>query len=425
MTSLARVRPCLCLTKYLIFGFIIFSLLISCSTDKPLLKENPKSQRYFDETRKYFSKIPQRVSQAAFGYVNFDPQVDLLILNKNKSTPHQVKTYIHHPQKKLVPHFKNGLDRNLQFQISSMAFGDLNGDRLGDLMVLGRLGSKPAVQMLIKNRKGYFYLPRHNFFQGIKSGVNRMQLMDIDHDGDLDVLFFGKALKKRNGKPASSNVQLFINKGKGQFENTTSLLLPAIPERVIGVSRADYDGDKVSDLFIISESGKNMILINNGLGKLTDATDYSLPHIPAKYTHADWADFDLDGDNDILLTTHGISKKYRNYSREYSFFLENDGQAHFKKRSLNILPHFPAHRVYLLDADGNEWPDILILSKKRVHFLVGRGDWKFADESIKRLPYSVPFDEMIFDDINGDSYLDIFGILSKNKTGRIWISHVK
>ena len=84
----------------------------------------------------------------------------------------------------------------------------------------------------------------------------------------------------------------------------------------------------------------------------------------------------------------------------------------------------PSYRVYLLDADANGVPDILILSRQGVHFLVGQGPWKFSDETIKRLPFSARFDEMTFGDVNGDGNLDIFGILSKNRTGRIWVDRL-
>ena len=44
---------------------------------------------------------------------------------------------------------------------------------------------------------------------------------------------------------------LWVNKGNGNFENLTSLLMPALPSGIRGASFADYDGDSVVDIFLV------------------------------------------------------------------------------------------------------------------------------------------------------------------------------
>ena len=75
-----------------------------------------------------------------------------------------------------------------------------------------------------------------------------------------------------------------------------------------------------------------------------------------------------------------------------------------------------------MDADGNDIPDIIILSEKGVHLLIGHGGWKFSDETLRRFPENIAFDEMTFGDADGDGRLDIFGVDLKRGVGRLWVS---
>ena len=213
---------------------------------------------------------------------------------------------------------------------------------------------------------------------------------------------------------------LWINKGDGQFENLTSLLMPSLPPGIRDASIADYDGDGVADIFLIYGKGQNRLLMNNGVGKFSDRTSSRLPRILDDSMHADWADFDEDGDNDLLVVNRSIRKIYRGHPKETSYFLENTGGGNFKKRSHKILPRVPSAKVYLLDGNGNTRPDALILTAKGVYYLQGRGKWDFSDESRRRLPRFRQFDQMTFGDIDEDQFLDLFAW--SGQSGRLWLN---
>ena len=213
---------------------------------------------------------------------------------------------------------------------------------------------------------------------------------------------------------------LWINKGNGSFENLTSLLMPALPSGIRGASFADYDGDGAVDVFLIYRKGQNRLLINNGVGKFSDRTLSSLPRILDDTMHVDWADFDQDGDNDLLVINRSINMIYRGYSMEINYFLENEGGGNFRKRSHKILPRVPSKKVYLLDGNGNTLPDVLILTTEGVYYLKGRGKWQFSDETLRRLPRFKKFDQMTFGDINKDRFLDLFAW--SRKSSRLWLN---
>ena len=150
-----------------------------------------------------------------------------------------------------------------------------------------------------------------------------------------------------------------------------------------------------------------------------------LPKILDQSTHADWADFDLDGDNDLLITNKAIAKHYLSHPDETCYFLENDGSGRFVKKPNKILPGVPAFRVYVLDANGTGIPDIIILTENGARYLVGEEKWDYSIETKKRFPKTGPIREMAFGDINGDGFLDILSLVGENNNPKLWLNRVK
>ena len=293
----------------------------------------------------------------------------------------------------------------------------MNSDGGDDLILILGSSENPKMQILFNNKKGYFY-PKEEGRYSLRRGIEKVIPVDLDGDGDRDLFCFGNMIKQLAKKYHQTMV--WINKGDGNFENLTSLLMPTLPAGIRDASFADYDGDGVVDIFLVYGKGQNRLLINNGVGKFSDRTSSSLPRILDDSMHADWADFDQDGDNDILVVNRSIHKKYRRYSAETNYFLENKGGGIFRKRTHKILPRFPSQKVYLLDGNGNNHPDALILTAEGVYYFQGYGKWQFSDETIRRLPRFKKFDQMVFGDINQDKFLDLFGW--SRQAGRLWLN---
>lgn len=399
----------------------ILCFLCACGPSKSLFKENPKTQHYADFTDRYFSKPPTGIQSALFAALKHGPGRDLLLITAPRQTS-GISAWMNDGKGKFAFNPNSGLSANLDMDVIFAAMGDLNRDGGEDLIVIGISKSKTAAKILLNNKKGYFYVSESIALPAIRDGVERVDLVDIDRDRDIDLIFTGRNLLNDEGTPARNQVLIMLNDGKGRFSAAASILLPPLKSGAVGTSIADYDGDEYADIFLLYESGENVLLINNGLGEFADTSDTGLPRVAAKNRSADWADFDGDGDNDILVVTAGIDKRQQAFPGEFCYFLENDGKGHFTKRSLKMLPQSPSHKVYLLDADGNKTADSIVLSDKGTHFLINKGKWVFADETRKRIPYSARFDEMTFGDVDGNGHLDIFGILSNNKEGRLWLT---
>ena len=403
--------PIRCSINFLISGLFILFLFSACSSTKPYIAENPASQRFRDVTRR-FPAEKLFVTQASFLRGNQDALSDLVILDQAKN-----ELYI------LINQNKKGFSRKLigrwsqknKEKIKFFVSADLNRDGGDDLILIlgGRRNLK--TQILFNNKKGYFYPKKNQGNHSLISGIEKVIPVDIDGDGDKDLFYFGSNIKK------SHQTMIWINKGDGRLENLTSLLMPALPIGIRDASFADYDNDGVVDIFLVYEKGQNRLLLNNGVGKFSDHTSSRLPRILDDSMHADWADFDRDGDNDLLVVNRSIKKTFRGHPQETNYFLENMGGGNFKKRSHKILPHVPSIKAYLIDGNGNTRIDALILTAKGVYYFQGRRDkWNFSDETEKRLPRFRKFTQMTFGNINKDQFLDLFG-WSKN-SGRLWLN---
>ena len=403
----------------LISGLLFIFFISACSgiskphiTRKPI-GHNPSSQSFRDAT----GLLPietRSIAQANFLLANQDPLSDLAILNKSK-----LKLYILLNQggKGFLKIPAGQWTQNNKEKINFFAAADLNNDGGDDLILILGDSENLKTQMLFNNKKGYFYSKKEGRYS-LRLGIEKVIPVDLDGDGDRDLFYFGN-MKKSPAKKYHQTM-VWINKGDGHFENLTSLLMPVLPAGIQDASFADYDGDGVVDIFLVYRKGQNRLLINNGVGKFSDRTSSSIPRILDDSMHADWADFDQDGDTDILVVNRSIHKKYRRHSRETNYFLENKGSGIFRKRSQKNLPRFPSQKVYLFDGNGNNHPDALILTTEGVYYLQGYGKWQFSDETIRRLPRFKKFDQMIFGDINQDKFLDLFGW--SRQTGRLWLN---
>lgn len=123
-----------------------------------------------------------------------------------------------------------------------------------------------------------------------------ISIADVDGDGREDIYFVSQV--GRN--------ELWRNLGEGKFEDITEEAGIALSDRVgVGASFADTDNDGDADLYVTSVRGGNVLFVNDGSGKFTDATEQSgLGHV-GHCSAAVFFDYDRDGLLDLFLTNIG------------------------------------------------------------------------------------------------------------------------
>ena len=203
--------------------------------------------------------------------------------------------------------------------------------------------------------------------------------------------------------------------------STLNLPVSAVSGPGMDVEAADFDMDGDLDIVIAREFAPNVLLLNQGNGVFINGTQGRLPQFNYDSEDIGIADFDQDGDPDLIFASED--------NAVHEFYL-NDGNGVFTLRQ-NILPNSISNGLLVIDLNNDNYPDLIFgnsgpgnpATPAEARVLINNKDLSFGDETALRLPAGllmVPQDIKKADiDNDGDQDL-IFG----NETGnRILINN--
>ncbi len=188
-----------------------------------------------------------------------------------------------------------------------IAVGDINGDGLEDIFMGGSAGDQGRI--FNQNPDGSFgILPFSDLKIDKDSEDLDALLFDADIDGDMDLYIVSGGNEYRSGSRKYLD-RFYINDGKGNLTKSVE----AIPEIMTSGSKvipADFDQDGDLDLLITGmhtpweyPKPTNSVLLRNNEGKFEDATEeLAKDLIGIGMVHdASWVDYNNDGLLDIAL----------------------------------------------------------------------------------------------------------------------------
>ncbi len=199
---------------------------------------------------------------------------------------------------------------------SAAAWGDLDGDGDLDLVLCGLLNDESPVTLVYENQGGTL-AARTSTLPGVSTVArDAIALGDYDGDGDLDVALAGLSA-------AGPVAGVYANDGDWNFWQREDLVGVASGS----VAWGDYDCDGDLDLVLtgVSEAGLiSMLYKNEPLGALSPDSSTYMTGLGAG--SADWADWDGDGDYDLLLTgSDGTNARVIFYENDPVGTLTDDG----------------------------------------------------------------------------------------------------
>lgn len=249
------------------------------------------------------------------------------------------------------------------------AFADYDNDGWMDLFVIGRDGRGN----LYRNRgDGTFADATPQARVADVRGSHEALFVDLDHDGDLDLLLVGDATRT-----------VYRNNLDGTFTEATA---------AFGVEGggardalfADFDRDGRIDLFFTSERGSDALMHNGGAQRFGDVTTASGLASSGGSGAAAVGDYDNDGSLDLFVATTDGSEPALWLNR-------GDGTFTRDRRSsaaLQPLRSTAASAATFIDHDNDGWLDLVVAGTSRnatrstaVHFLRNDGTGRLLDRS--------------------------------------------
>ncbi len=189
------------------------------------------------------------------------------------------------------------------------------------------------------------------------------------------------------------------------FTDVSAMLPSGTQGSTMDVAAADLDGDGDNDLVLAMEFIPNVILINDGAGNFSNESLSRLPQVMRDSEDIALADFDKDGDIDIIFVSEDDILTNRRPTHEYYL---NNGKGVFTAAPYR-LPDSEANAIAVADLNNDTYPDIVIGNAGQDFVLINDKAGGFIDETEVRMPsLSDITQDVKLADIDNDGDLDMF-----------------
>ncbi|GAB3033785.1 VCBS repeat-containing protein [Spirosoma pulveris] len=289
-------------------------LFADVSTTDSIPYQHKENKEYFDFVRE--SLMPFKVStegpHLAVGDVNGDGLDDLYAGGAKWQAG---SLLVQQANGTFTPSVQPAFKKDSTYEDVDAVFFDADGDKDLDLYVVSggnEFYNKMPEQfdrLYLNDGKGSF-TRSPNALPAMYDNKSCVRPFDVDNDGDLDLFVGGRVVGFGYGK--SPNSYLLINNGKGTFTDQINKLAPGL--RNVGMVTdavwADYDGDKDQDL-IVAGDWMPIRIFANEKGKFSEMKSIAQTPLNGFYQRVIAADFDRDGDIDLVAGNIGTNTKFR------------------------------------------------------------------------------------------------------------------
>jgi FG-GAP-like repeat len=248
----------------------------------------------------------------------------------------------------------------------------------------------------------------HPFTKG-RTYTNRVDLADIDRDGDVDILFADGGNYEYPGKAVRSRI--FLNDGSAGFTDVSQQVLGNSTGIARVIKARDFNGDGNVDIIVGNTfETQSRLYLGRGDLRFDDVTATNLPQVKASIGDLEVGDVDADGDLDLVLADWSPGNPLFSRGSPPMLWL-NDGEGRFTDVSRSAMPPNPikfSWELELVDVD-NDWDLDLAVSCKVCTTSVlyqndGRGRFRVVKGAIPASTNNYEFEPM---DVDGDGDEDL------------------
>jgi hypothetical protein len=182
------------------------------------------------------------------------------------------------------------------------------------------------------------------------------------------------------------------------FVDVTATHVPPTPGSSMDAQSFDADGDGDLDLLVAKEFAPNVLLLNDGSGRMTVAPAGALP--PGAHDSEDVAVADYDGDGDLDAVVAAEDDRA-------SEFYGNAGAGVFTDAGSLLPARGISNSVIAADVDGDGDADLVFGNDGQDFLFINTGG-RFSDQTRRRLPADdTRTQDMEAGDVDGDGDLDL------------------
>ncbi|MFT4762406.1 MAG: hypothetical protein ACI9XO_002297 [Paraglaciecola sp.] len=324
-----------------------------------------------------------------------------------------------------------------RFEDVAATFFDADGDKDLDLYVVsGGNAQNPNAEnyqdrLYFNDGNGNFSKSENSLPQILSSGAS-VAAHDFDKDGDLDLVVGGRTLPGQY--PTSPRSFLLANNG-GKFTDVTAQKVPDLQNigMVSDMIWANVDGDEDAELLIVGEWMPLTIFnVKNGQFQKKE-----IPNSTGWWNCLEAADFDGDGDLDLVAGNEGLNNRFHATTTEplqlYAKDFDNNGAVdpilveYFKGKPYPVasrnslikqLPilkkKFVRHETYstatidqVFSKTELESAAFFKAETLATSYFENIGNGNFKQKSLPLLAQVSPTNSCILKDANGDGQIDI------------------
>ncbi|MBV9304234.1 MAG: VCBS repeat-containing protein [Acidobacteriaceae bacterium] len=285
----------------------------------------------------------------------------------------------------------------------SEAFGFAVADFTGD----GKQDIVTGTSLLTGNGKGQFTVTLGTPFPGLAAPATVIRAADFNNDKKQDAIV---TTTDSSGNPSTAYV--FLGKGGGKFGSGLALAV----KDVLDVNVADFNGDKIRDLAVLSYtpgSGISVhVLLGKGNGTFGSPIAVTLPSEASKSTGGRIFSADLRNDNKLDLIVLDAGTPFEKTSSGGTYVLLGNGKGSFTlKATLTEVANPYDAAIADFNKDGKL---DLVLSTTNFNgplntppmIFLGHGDGTFGSGSKLSTVSFIPL-HLAAADFNGDGKADL------------------
>jgi hypothetical protein len=225
-------------------------------------------------------------------------------------------------------------------------FADLDGDNDLDAVIAGQyLFSVDSTRVYINNG-GTFTDSGANLPPRVSNSIS---FADYDNDGDLDILMTGGTIDDS----AVGYLEIYRNEGNFNFTQI-NVMTPGVRNGC--AEFGDYNNDGWQDIAVAGSAGSGNYITKILKGSSSGIfTELPLTLLGLRYSKITWADYDCDGDLDVLL-----SGSFVNESPSVFKLYRNDGNDQFVDLTQPYVLGERQGDLTCGDVNSDGYPDIIL-----------------------------------------------------------------